>query len=41
MGWYLQLQHFKVVNNVFYGSLRYLYIAVRWCKFCVVTTSEG
>ena len=39
MGWYLQLQHFKIINNVFYGSIRYWYI-VRWSTFCVLTASQ-
>ena len=32
---------FKVINNVFYGSLRYWYVVVRWGKFCVDTASQG
>jgi len=33
MRWYLQLRHFKVIINVFCGSLSY--IVVRWGEFRV------
>ena len=33
IGWYLQLQHFKVINNVFCGSLNILNILTIYVSY--------